>query len=117
MIFAVATVKWFYIHPLLYIFFLLLLGHHTPHLTSLGPPPAQRVHLTSSAHQFGTNPLDHIAFSIANDRAVRMLKIQAIKVRKQSEQWIFICHYLQVQTSGCLNNHGKLITLVKYSLS
>ena len=33
-----------------------------------------------SAHQTGTNPLDQIAASIASDRALRLFKIQAMKV-------------------------------------
>ncbi|BFZ02757.1 hypothetical protein BsWGS_05795 [Bradybaena similaris] len=53
-------------------------GYNSPQLSStvLQSVPAVPVH--SSIQQY-TSPLDRIAISIANDRAVRMLKIQAIK--------------------------------------
>ncbi|KAK3709195.1 hypothetical protein RRG08_030872 [Elysia crispata] len=39
-----------------------------------------------SAHQNGTNPLEHIAASIASDRALRMFKIQAMKDKEYLEE-------------------------------
>ncbi|GFR58727.1 FAS-binding factor 1 homolog [Elysia marginata] len=69
---------------------------------SVGPVPQQqqhngyftpqasmsRVHINGfslSAHQTGSNPLEQIAASIASDRALRMFKIQAIKVEKDNK--------------------------------
>uniref|UniRef100_A0A0B7AWU7 Fas-binding factor 1 C-terminal domain-containing protein n=1 Tax=Arion vulgaris TaxID=1028688 RepID=A0A0B7AWU7_9EUPU len=54
-------------------------GYSSPQLPTSRLPPVSVAHLSASANHLSTSPLDHIAFSIANDRAVRMLKIQAIK--------------------------------------
>ncbi|XP_005109995.2 fas-binding factor 1 [Aplysia californica] len=62
-------------------------GYHTPQLmNSVGMSPVQSVRLSSSLQQPVGNPLDNIASSIANDRAVRMWKINAIKDKEFLEE-------------------------------
>uniref|UniRef100_A0A2C9LKY0 Fas-binding factor 1 C-terminal domain-containing protein n=1 Tax=Biomphalaria glabrata TaxID=6526 RepID=A0A2C9LKY0_BIOGL len=65
-------------------------GYHTPLAVT-----APQFMIPSPGHQMVTNPLEQIAASIASDRAVRMLKIQAIKDKEFLEEENFYLETLR----------------------
>ncbi|CAL1530619.1 unnamed protein product [Lymnaea stagnalis] len=70
-------------------------GFYTPPIISTNGHPNGHLVLSSSTHHPSDNPLGQIAASIASDRAVRMLKIQAIKDKEFLEEENFYLESLR----------------------